>query len=415
MPSQSLTPDGGLGRSSAASWDSEDEVKFVDTDGDTNVFRLSEGERINLEVNGEMCLQDLLTCRLEGRTLFLQSAGSKKTTVTTIPKGQEEVVLRVMALLAKRSESTSMVEFLDAEGRTAVLRLSDAGLLELHIDSKKCLSDIFSCRLDGPDRRVLHLKDGGPFDGKATLTVPEGQEEVIERILALVQKRGMIQGEVEFVDTDGDTNLFRLTEGGCLELYVNGQLREVDLSDITLDMMDGRTLHCKAASSKWATLTTVPPGQNEVALCILALFHKRGEASKEGRFSVAALPVRSTTHDGCLAKGQSPFANTTFSTLSTDVPSGHSQHAAESKDSPCLQRVENLEVTSQFGMGFTVSDLPRANSDLNHRTHWMLSSVGERHSGGSASPSGVSSGRNSTGTTENSHRRSLRRRYWMLT
>lgn len=55
MPSQCRTPDGGLGKSTAASWDSEDEVKFVDTDGDTNVFRLSEGERIDLEVAHSFC------------------------------------------------------------------------------------------------------------------------------------------------------------------------------------------------------------------------------------------------------------------------------------------------------------------------------------------------------------------------
>jgi len=417
MPSQCRTPDGGLGKSTAASWDSEDEVKFVDTDGDTNVFRLSEGERIDLEVNGELCLQDLLTCRLEARTLFLQSAGSRKTTVTTVPKGQEEVVLRVMALLAKRCQSTSMVEFVDAEGRTAVLRLSDASLLELHVDGKKCLNDIFSCRLDGPNRRVLHLK-GEPLSGKATLTVPEGQEEVITRILALVQKRGMIEGEVEFVDTDGDTNLFRLTEGGCLELYVNKELREIDMSDVTLDVIDGRTLHCRAANSKWATLTTVPPGHEEVALCILALFHKRGEPSKEDRRCVSALPARGATQDGCLAKGPSPTASTPKSSVvSTDIPSGHSLHAAESRDGPCLQRVENLEVTSRFGMGYSMPDLHRSNSDLERRKHWMLTSVEERKngSGSLASLSGLSSGRNSTGTTDNSLKRSSRRRYWMLT
>lgn len=343
--------------------------------------------------------------------------------MTTVPKGQEEVVLRVMALLAKRCESTSMVEFVDAEGRTAVLRLSDAGLLELHVDSKKCLSDVYSCRLDGPDRRVLHLK-GEPLNGKATLTVPEGQEEVIVRVLALVQKRGMVEGEVEFVDTDGDTNLFRLTEGGCLELYVNKELREGDLSDMTLDMIDGRTLHCRAASSKWATITTVPPGQYEVALCILALFHKRGDASKEGRRCVATLPARSATQDGCRSTGQSPSASTPKSSIvSTDIPSGcptsgHSLHAAESRDSPCLQRIENLEVTSRFGsaagMGYSVSELPRSNSDLDRRTHWMLSSVAERRNGSPTSLSGPDSGRNSTGTTDNSDRRSSRRRYWML-
>merc|ERR1719458_2150501 len=213
--------------------------------------------------------------------------------------------------------------------------------------------------------------------------------------------RGMIEGEVEFVDTDGDANLFRLTEGGYLELYVNGQLRETDLSDVTLDMIDGRTLHCKAASSKWATLTTVPPGQYEVALCVLELFHKRGETSKEARRCVAALPARSATQDRCLGKGQSPSGSTPkSSTVSTDIPSGQSLHAAESRDSPCLQRVDNLEGTSRFGMGYNVSDihrdLPRANSDLGGRSHWMLASVAERRSGSSASLSGLSSGRNST-------------------
>jgi len=260
-------------RPSCNPWELEDAVVFVDTDRDTDVFRLVNGV-VHLEVNGRRLFNDVITCRIDGRTLHLQTADAK-IAVLTVPRGNEEVVLRVVALLGRRYESDNMVEFLDTDGDMNLFRLVPGGCLELFINGRQCMYDVTSCRFDGPTGRKLHLK-GSPSKAKFIMTISQQQDEALQRVLRIFSRRGMRENAVEFLDTRGDAYAFRLNSRvGTLELHINGRLCESDLSDLRGEGLDGRRLHYNIAGSRTPTAITLPAGAQELALAALALFRRR--------------------------------------------------------------------------------------------------------------------------------------------
>jgi len=198
---------------------------------------------------------------------------------------QEDTVKRILTL--SHSLSTT-VGFLDVEGNTNVFQLTNSGSLALYIDGRLCLQDVTGCRFSGPGERQLYLRGSSARD-VATTTMAEKQREVSQQLVELFERRGMQRNVAEFVDTDGDSNAFRLSSDGLLALYVNGQLCERDVAQLSLGGMQSRVLQFKGLTSGKISQTVVQQGQQEVAQCVAGLYLLRGP--KAGSMPVASMSL----------------------------------------------------------------------------------------------------------------------------
>mmetsp|Transcript_10748 Transcript_10748/g.24534 ORF Transcript_10748/g.24534 Transcript_10748/m.24534 type:complete len:388 (-) Transcript_10748:59-1222(-) len=208
-------------------WGQETGVEFVDAAGDTNLLVIG-AHGLDLYVNGRRSYEDFTEVKLSGedsRTVLLDGgkatasskpiSGSRTPTSnrgsaskstpppaavikTTVREGEEEVVLRLLALGQKnpaldRDREVASVNFLDADGEQNLLCINRFGRIDLYSSGQRRGHDLLSARQEPQDGNRLILR---PLSAKRDVVISATQDTV-EKILALFQSRSADLDDVE--------------------------------------------------------------------------------------------------------------------------------------------------------------------------------------------------------------------------
>ncbi|CAJ1332789.1 unnamed protein product, partial [Effrenium voratum] len=105
---------------------------------------------------------------------------------TFYPSSEMHVSLGELKMEAPVQEVQASVEFQDAHGGTVTFKLNGRGGVDFYVDGKEELCDV-DCFARG---RILHVAGTtGTWSPAKQAIVPEGQEELLQRVLALFHQK----------------------------------------------------------------------------------------------------------------------------------------------------------------------------------------------------------------------------------
>lgn len=283
----------------------EDEVRFVDTDGDEVIFRMNQRGGMDYYVNGKMKVRDLDQLREKGGSITLHGVamGPWNAARRTTPK-DPSVIEKVLNLGRTPSDGSNLqreareVSFKDTDGDEVIFRVTANGSIQYLVNGKLKVRDLDALgQRDGSI--VLHGIPMGNFSGsRRTTPLDPG---IIDEVLGLTgdsskdateeERKGLVVG---FKDADGDHIWFKRSPEGSLSYWVNDKekVRELTSLEAVGRVIKLKGMPCDGDPRNTGSRRTTP-NNSRVIPRVLALRHGNDELLKPLEISIRLLKMDS--------------------------------------------------------------------------------------------------------------------------
>mmetsp|Transcript_11310 Transcript_11310/g.20679 ORF Transcript_11310/g.20679 Transcript_11310/m.20679 type:complete len:368 (-) Transcript_11310:130-1233(-) len=265
--------------SSRSQWGQETGVEFVDAAGDTNLLVIG-ANGLDLYVNGHRRVENLIEVKLSGddsrSLLFCQkgappapparalvgrkssssSASPPSQIKTKVREGEEEVVLRLLALgqkspLLDRDHEVASVAFIDADGEQNLLCVNRFGRIDLYIGGQRRGHDLLTVHREPPESNRLLLRH---LSTKRDVVLNVTQE-TSERVMMLFQTRIHEASYEGYVDSStGFLDSATAGEAAPGTTVSNASTSATEITGSGADALPLRVLHdrlIEAGNAKW--------------------------------------------------------------------------------------------------------------------------------------------------------------------